>query len=111
MDEKGKVVRNKARLVAKGYMQKEGIGYDEIYAPVARLKTIRLLLAFACYKNFRSFQMDVKSTFPNGFIQEEVYVEQPPGFEDPKRPDSVFQTEKGFIWIKASTSSMVRHVK
>lgn len=100
MNEKGKVVRNKARLVAKGYTQEEGIDYDETYAPVARLEAIRLLLAFACYKNFRLFQMDVKSAFLNGFIHEEVYVEQPPGFEDPKKPDSVFRLKKALYGLK-----------
>ena len=64
------VVRNKARLVAQGYSQEEGIDYDETYTPIARLKSIRLLLAFACYMGFKLFQMDVKSAFLNGFIKE-----------------------------------------
>ena len=80
LDEDGKIIRNKARLVAKGYSQEEGIDFDETYAPVARLEAIRLMLAYACYKDFKVFQMDVKSAFLNGFIKEEVYVEQPPGF-------------------------------
>ena len=67
-------MRNKAKLVAKGYNQVEGLDYDETYAPVARLEFIRLMLAFAAYKGFRLYQMDVKSTFLNGFIKEEVYV-------------------------------------
>lgn len=100
MNEKGKVIRNKARLVAKRYTQEEGIDYDETYAPVARLEAIRLLLAFACYKNFRLFQMDVKSTFLNGFIREEVYVEQPPGFEDLRKPDSIFRLKKALYCLK-----------
>jgi len=83
MDESGIVIRNKARLVGQGYSQEEGIDYDETYAPVARLEAIRMLLAFACHKNFKLFQMDVKSDFLNGYINEEVYVEQPPGFENP----------------------------
>ena len=74
LNEKGKVIRNKARLVAKGYNQEERIDFDETYAPVARLEAIRLLLAFACYMNFKLFQMDVKSAFLNGFISEEVFV-------------------------------------
>ena len=77
MDELGNVVRNKARLVAQEYNQEEGIDFDETFAPVARIEAIRLLLAFACHMNFKLFQMDVKSVFLNGFIQEEVYVEQP----------------------------------
>ncbi|KAL5545088.1 hypothetical protein UlMin_008872 [Ulmus minor] len=80
VDESGVVTRNKARLVAQGYNQEEGIDYEETFAPVARLESIRMLLAFACFKDFILFQMDVKSAFLNGFIIEEVYVEQPPGF-------------------------------
>ena len=75
MDEHSNIVRNRARLIAQGYSQEEGIDYDETYAPVARLEAIRMLLAFACFKNFKLFQMDVKSAFLNGFINEEVYVE------------------------------------
>ena len=82
--EDGHVVRNKARLVAQGYSQKEGIDYEETFAPVARLEAIRILLAFAASKGFKLFQMDVKSAFLNGYIEEEVYVKQPPGFENPK---------------------------
>ena len=81
-DESEKIIRNKARLVVKGYSQEEGIDFDETFAPVARLEAIRLLLAFAYFKNFKLFQMDVKSTFLNGYIKEEVYVEQSPRFED-----------------------------
>jgi len=75
MDENGNVVRNKDRLVAQGYSQEEGINYDETYAPVARLESIRLLLAYACFMDFKLYQMDVKSDFLNGFIKEEVYVD------------------------------------
>ena len=76
LDEHGIVIRNKARLVAKGYNQEEGIGYEETYAPVAILEAIRMLLAFASIMDFEFYQMDVKSVFLNGFIQEEVYVDQ-----------------------------------
>jgi hypothetical protein len=75
--EDGLVVRNKARLVAQGYCQKEGIDYEETFAPVARLKAIRILLAFAASKGLKIFQMDVKSAFLNGYIEEEVYVRHP----------------------------------
>ncbi|KAK6146420.1 hypothetical protein DH2020_020289 [Rehmannia glutinosa] len=81
MNEEGSVVRNKARLVAKGYCQEEGIDFDETFAPVARLEAIRMFLAYATHKNFIVYQMDVKSAFLNGLLEEEVYVEQPPGFE------------------------------
>ncbi|GKF21241.1 retrovirus-related pol polyprotein from transposon TNT 1-94 [Tanacetum coccineum] len=76
LDENGVVSQNKARLVAQGYNQQEGIDYDETYAPVARLESIRILLAYACALDFKLFQMDVKSAFLNGFINEEVYVSQ-----------------------------------
>ena len=78
------VVRNKARLVAQGFCQKEGIDFEETFAPVARLEAIQIFLAFAASKGFKVFQIDVKSAFLNGFIEEEVYVKQPPGFENPK---------------------------
>jgi hypothetical protein len=80
-DEHGLVTRNKARLVAKGYAQVAGLDFEETFAPVARLESIRILLAYAAHHSFRLFQMDVKSAFLNGSIKEEVYVEQPPGFE------------------------------
>ena len=86
MDEHGAITRNKARLVAKGYNQEEGIDFGETYALVARLEAVRLLLAFSSIKGFRLFQMDVKSAFLNGYINEEVFVSQPPGFEDYKNP-------------------------
>ncbi|GKE76949.1 retrovirus-related pol polyprotein from transposon TNT 1-94, partial [Tanacetum coccineum] len=77
LDENGIVLRKKARLVAQGYNQQEGIDYDETYAPVARLESIRILLAYAYALDFKLFEMDVKSAFLNGFINEEVYVAQP----------------------------------
>ena len=80
------VTRNKARLVAQGFTQVEGLDFEETCAPMARLEAIRMLLAYATHHNFKLYQMDVKSAFLNGPIQELVYVEQPPGFEDPKFP-------------------------
>jgi len=91
IDEQGVIVRNKAQLVEKGYNQEEGIDFGETYAPIARLKAIRLLLAYACMKGFRLHQMVVKRAFLNGYIDEEVYVSQPPGFEDHNNPDYVFK--------------------
>ncbi|GKA97487.1 putative ribonuclease H-like domain-containing protein, partial [Tanacetum coccineum] len=82
-DERNIVVKNKARLVAQGQRQEEGINYDEVFAPIARIEAIRLFLAFASYKGFLVYQMDVKSAFLYGTIEEEVYVHQPPGFVDP----------------------------
>ncbi|GKA41012.1 putative ribonuclease H-like domain-containing protein [Tanacetum coccineum] len=93
-DERGIVIRNKARLVAQGYIQEEVIDYDEVFAPVARIEAIRLFLAYASFKDFVVYQMDVKSAFLYGKIEEEVYVCQPPGFEDPDFPDRVYKVEK-----------------
>ncbi|GJV05134.1 putative ribonuclease H-like domain-containing protein [Tanacetum coccineum] len=93
-DERGIVIRNKARLVAQGYTQEEGIDYDEVFAPVARIEAIRLFLAYASFKDFVVYQMDVKSDFLYGKIKEEVYVCQPPGFEDPDIPNRVYKVEK-----------------
>ncbi|GJX96392.1 putative ribonuclease H-like domain-containing protein [Tanacetum coccineum] len=84
-DERGVVVRNKARFVAQGHRQEEAIDYDEVFAPVARIEAIRIFLAFASYMGFIVYQMDVKSAFLYGKIDEEVYVSQPPGFVDPKK--------------------------
>ena len=100
IDEQGVIVRNKARLVAKGYNQEEGIDFGETYAPVARLEAVRLLLAYACLKGFRLHQMDVKSAFLNGFIDEEVYVCQPSGFEDHNNPYYVFKLKKALYGLK-----------
>nr|GEY70233.1 ribonuclease H-like domain-containing protein [Tanacetum cinerariifolium] len=82
-DEIGIVIRNKARMVAQGHTQEEGIDYEEVFAPVARIKAIRLFLAYAYFMGFMVYQMDVKSAFLYGTIEEEVYVCQPQGFEDP----------------------------
>jgi hypothetical protein len=93
-DENGVVTTNKARLVALGFTQVEGLDFEETYAPVARLEAIRMLLAFAAHDDFKLYQMDVKSAFLNAPIQELVYVEQPPGFEDPKFPNHVHKLQK-----------------
>ncbi|GJY42494.1 putative ribonuclease H-like domain-containing protein [Tanacetum coccineum] len=98
-DERGIVVRNKARLVAQGYTQEEGIDYDEVFAPVARIEAIRLFLAYASFMGFIVYQMDVKSSFLYGTIEEEVYVCQPPGFEDPQFPDKVYKVEKALYGL------------
>ncbi|GJR41397.1 putative ribonuclease H-like domain-containing protein [Tanacetum coccineum] len=98
-DEKGIMIRNKERLVAQGYTQEEGIDYDEVFAPVARIEAIRLFLAYALFKDFMVYQMDVKSDFLYGKIEEEVYVCQPPGFEDPDFPDRVYKVEKAMYGL------------
>jgi hypothetical protein len=99
-DEHGVVVRNKARLVAKGYSQVEGLDFGETFAPVARLEVIRLLLAYSSLNNIKLYQMYVKSAFLNGEFNELVYVEQPPGFEDPKNPNHVCRLKKELYGLK-----------
>ncbi|GJX33423.1 putative ribonuclease H-like domain-containing protein [Tanacetum coccineum] len=98
-DERGIMIRNKARLVAQGYTQEEGINYDEIFAPVVRIKAIRLFLAYASFKDFMVYQIDVKSAFLYGKIEEEVYVCQPPGFEDLNFLDRVYKVEKALYGL------------
>ncbi|GJT67883.1 putative ribonuclease H-like domain-containing protein [Tanacetum coccineum] len=102
-DKRGIVIRNKARLVAQGHTQEEGIDYDEVFAPVARIEAIRLFLAYASYMGFMVYQMDVKSAFLYGQIEEEVYVCQPPGFEDPDHPNKVYKVVKALYGLQSST--------
>ncbi|GJU69519.1 retrovirus-related pol polyprotein from transposon TNT 1-94 [Tanacetum coccineum] len=111
LDENGIVSRNKARLVAQGYNQQEGIDYDETYAPVARLESIRILLAYACALDFKLFQMDVKSAFLNGFINEEVYVAQPPGFIDFEKPNHVYKLKKALYGLKQAPKAWYDRLK
>ncbi|GKD89355.1 retrovirus-related pol polyprotein from transposon TNT 1-94 [Tanacetum coccineum] len=98
-DEKGIMIGNKARLVAQGYTQEKGIDYDGVFAPVARIEAIRLFLAYASFKNFVVYKMDVKSAFLYGKIEEEVYVCQPSGFEDPDFPNRVYRVEKALYGV------------
>nr|GEX63524.1 hypothetical protein [Tanacetum cinerariifolium] len=98
-DQRGIVVRNKARLVAQGHRQEEGIYYDEVFAPVARIEAIRLFLAYASFMDFTVYKIDVKSAFLYGTIEEEVYVSQPSGFVDPEFPDRVYKVEKALYGL------------
>ncbi|WVZ80909.1 LOW QUALITY PROTEIN: hypothetical protein U9M48_028345 [Paspalum notatum var. saurae] len=109
--EDGVVVRNKARLAAQGFCQKEGIDYEETFAPVARLEAIRILLAFAASKGFKLQQMDAKSAFLNGFIEEEVYVRQPPGFESARFPDRVYKLRKALYGLKQAPRAWYARLK
>nr|GEW49646.1 retrovirus-related Pol polyprotein from transposon TNT 1-94 [Tanacetum cinerariifolium] len=93
-DERGIVIRSKARLVAQGYTHEEGIDYDEVFAPVARIEAIRIFLAYTSVMRFIVYQMDVKSDFLYDIIEEEVYVFQPAGFEDPHFLNKVYKVEK-----------------
>nr|GFA21106.1 retrovirus-related Pol polyprotein from transposon TNT 1-94 [Tanacetum cinerariifolium] len=94
------VIRNKAMLVAVGYSQQEGIDYDETFAPIARIKAIRLFLAHVAHKDFTVFQMDVMIAFLNGILKEEVYVGQPPGFVNNQYPDHVYALDKALYGLK-----------
>nr|GFA68485.1 hypothetical protein [Tanacetum cinerariifolium] len=98
-DERGIVVRNKARLVAQGHTQEEGIDYEEVFAPLARIEAIPLFLASASFMGFMVYQMDVKSAFLYGTIEEEVYVCQPLGFKDPDHPDKVYKVVKALYGL------------
>jgi hypothetical protein len=101
--ENGEVVRNKLRLVAQGYSHKEGIDYDKTFASVAFLEEIMILLAFSVAKGFKLYQMDVKSAFLNGFLEEEVYVKQPPGFESAEFPHKVYRLRKALYGLKQAS--------
>nr|GFA51069.1 putative ribonuclease H-like domain-containing protein [Tanacetum cinerariifolium] len=116
-DARGIVVRKKARLVAQGHRQEEGINYDEVFTPVARIEAIRLFLAFASYIGFLVYQMDVKSSFLYGIIEEEVYVTQPKGFVDPQYPKKVYMVVKALYglhqalraWYATLSTFLLKH--
>jgi hypothetical protein len=99
-DEHGVMTRNKARLVEKGYAQVAGLDFEKTFAPIARLESIWILLAYAAHHSLKLFQMDMKSAFLNGPIKEEVYVEQPPGFEDDRYPDHVYKLSEALYGLK-----------
>jgi hypothetical protein len=100
MNDQGNIVRNKARLVCKGYAQIEGLDFDKTFAPVARLEAIRMVFACACHKHFKFYQMDVKSAFLNRDLKEEVYMEQPKGFQLSDNPDFVCKMKKALYGLK-----------
>jgi hypothetical protein len=104
-------VRNKAHLVAQGYSQVEGLDFGETFAPVAHLEAIRILLAFAAYKGFKLYQMDVKSAFLNDVIQEKVYVRQSPGFESPKCLDRMYKLSKALYVLEQALRAWYARLK
>ena len=99
-DEDGEIIQNKSWLVAQGYTEVEGVDFDESFAPMARLEYIRILMSIACNMNFKLYQMDVKCAFLNGYLNEEVFVEQPKGFEDPHFPYHVLRLKKALYGLK-----------
>ena len=96
----GEVEKYKARLVAKGYKQQAGIDYDEVFAPVARMETIRLMISIAAQHKWSIHQLDVKSAFLNGYLEEEVYVEQPPGYKKKGQEGKVLKLNKALYGLK-----------
>ncbi|GKE33717.1 retrovirus-related pol polyprotein from transposon TNT 1-94, partial [Tanacetum coccineum] len=104
-DEDQTVIRNKARLVAKGYAQEEGIDFEESFAPVARLEAVRIFVAYVAHKSFPIYQMDVKTTFLNGPLKEEVYVAQPDGFVDPDHPEKFYRLRKALYGLKQASKA------
>jgi hypothetical protein len=104
-------VRNRARLVAQGFNQVEGLDFGETFALVARLEAIRILLTFVASKGFKLYQMDVKSAFINIVIQEEVFVRQPVGFENPKYPNRVYKLSKALYKLKQASRAWYVRLK
>ncbi|GKF03653.1 retrovirus-related pol polyprotein from transposon TNT 1-94 [Tanacetum coccineum] len=100
LDEYGRVLKNKARFVTKGYCQEKGIDFKESFAPVVRIESIRIFIAYVAHMNRTVFQMDVKTTFLNGILKEEVYVSQPKGFTDQDRLTHVFHLKKALYGLK-----------
>ncbi|GKE46875.1 retrovirus-related pol polyprotein from transposon TNT 1-94 [Tanacetum coccineum] len=100
LDELGGVLKKKARLVARGYHQEEGIDFEESFAPVARLDAIQIFLTYAAHMNMIVYQMDVKTTFLNDILREEVYVSQPDGFMDQDNPNHVYKLKKALYGLK-----------
>lgn len=100
MDRHGMVIRNTACHVAKGYTQTEGVDFEETFALVVRLESIQILMSIASYLKFKLYQMDVKSTFLNRILQEEVYAKQPKGFKDPHLPNHVYKLKKALYGLR-----------
>nr|GFB47358.1 hypothetical protein [Tanacetum cinerariifolium] len=101
------VIRNKSHLVANGYAQKEGVNFEESFAPVARLEAVRLFIAYDAHKSFTVYQMDVKTAFLYGSLKEEVYVNQPDGFVDPYHPDKVYRFNNALYGLKQAPRACI----
>ena len=99
-DEDGEIIRNKSWLVAQGYTQVEGVDFDESFTPVERLESILILMSITCTMNFKFYQMDVKCAFLNGYMNEEVSVEQPKGFDNHHFPNHVLRLKKALYGLK-----------
>jgi hypothetical protein len=110
-DENGVVTRNKSRLVAQGFAQIEGMDCEDTFAPVAHLEAILLLLAYASFRDFKLYQMDVKSAFLNGPLKEEAYVSQPLGFKNPNFPNRVYKLHKALYGLKQAPNAWYEHLR
>ena len=110
-DENGKIIKHKARLVAKGYPQKQGIDYSEVFAPVARLDTVRMVIATATQKGWKIFQLDVKSAFLHGQLSEQVFVDQPRGYEKKGNEHLVYQLHKALYGLKQAPRAWFSRIK
>nr|GEW12996.1 retrotransposon protein, putative, unclassified [Tanacetum cinerariifolium] len=110
-DEDQIVIRNKARLVAKGYAQEEGIDFEESFVPVACLEAVRIFIAYAAHESFPIYQMDVKTVFLNGPLQEEVYVAQPDGFVNPDHPVKIYRLRKALYGLNRFEMSLMGEMK
>ncbi|WVY91413.1 hypothetical protein V8G54_036927 [Vigna mungo] len=106
----GSVLKRKARLVAKGFLQREGVDFTEVYAPVARLETIRLIIAIACAKNWYISALDVKSAFLHGYLEDEVYIKQPPGFIKEGREHKVYTLNKALYGLRQAPRAWNRRI-
>jgi hypothetical protein len=105
-DEHGDVVRNKVRLVAKGYVQQQGVDFEEVFMPVVRMESVRVLLILATHNNWSMHHMDIKFTFLNDELGEEVYVLQPPGFIKEREEKKVYRLHKSIVWAPTGTKGM-----
>ena len=99
------LLSTKARLVAKGFRQVQGIDYDETFSPVAMLKSVRIMLAIAAFYDYEIWQMDVKTAFLNGFLEEELYMMQPEGFVDPKGANKVCKLQRSIYGLVQASRS------
>lgn len=110
-DENGEITKHKARLVAKGYSQQQGIDYSEVFAPVARLDTVRMIIALVAKRKWKIHQLDVKSAFLHGQLNEEVFVEQPRGYEKKGQEDMVYKLHKALYGLKQAPRAWFSRIK
>jgi hypothetical protein len=111
LNEKGEIKKHKARLVAKGYYQKAGIDYTDIYAPVARMDTVRMMISLAAQMGWEIFQMDIKSAFLHGTLEEDVYIQQPQGYEVKGNENKVYKLHRSLYGLKQAPKAWFNHIE